>query len=35
MTIGGYWVHARPDGSPGRWDVTGTEEATLVLPWSV
>ena len=35
MTIGGFWVHARPDGSPGRWDVTGTEEATLVLPWSV
>lgn len=34
MTIGGYWVEAEPDGAPGAWDITRTEEARLRLPWS-
>lgn len=33
LVLGGYWVAAEPDGSPGRWDVA-TEEAKLLLPWS-
>ena len=34
MTIGGFWVEGEPDGEPGRWDVVGTNEARLLLPWS-
>ena len=34
MTIGGYWVRAGPNGRPGTWDITGTDEARLALPWS-
>src|SRR2546426_9441421 len=33
MTIGGYWVEGVPDGEPGTWDVVGTREARLRLPW--
>jgi len=33
MTIGGYWVEGEPDGEPGAWDVVGTREARLRLPW--
>lgn len=33
MTIGGYWVEGAPDGVPGAWDVVGTREARLLLPW--
>lgn len=34
MTIGGYWVEGEPDGEPGRWDVVGTKEGRLLLPWN-
>src|SRR5213594_3864026 len=34
MTIGGFWVEGEPDGEPGRWDVVGTSEARLLLPWN-
>jgi len=34
MTIGGFWVEGEPDGEPGRWDVVGTSEAHLLLPWN-
>ena len=34
MTIGGFWVEGEPDGVPGSWDVVGTREARLLLPWN-
>jgi len=34
MTIGGYWVEGEPDGVPGAWDLVGTNEARLLLPWA-
>src|SRR5256886_13236260 len=34
MTIGGFWVEGGPDGVPGSWDVVGTGEAKLLLPWN-
>ena len=34
LTIGAFWVEAAPDGEPGAWDVLGTQEAQVVLPWS-
>jgi hypothetical protein len=34
MTLGGYWVEGEPDGEPGAWDVVGTREARLLLPWT-
>jgi len=34
MTLGGYWVEGEPDGEPGAWDVVGTQEARLLLPWT-
>ena len=34
MTIGGFWVEGEPDGEPGRWDVVGTSEVRLLLPWN-
>lgn len=34
MTLGGFWVEGEPDGEPSRWDVVGTREARLLLPWS-
>jgi proteasome lid subunit RPN8/RPN11 len=33
MTFGGYWIEGEPDGVPGAWDVVGTREARLLLPW--
>jgi hypothetical protein len=33
MTIGEYQVEGEPHGVPGAWDVVGTREARLVLPW--
>src|SRR2546421_5207252 len=34
MTIGGDLVEGEPDGEPGTWDVVGTREARLLLPWA-
>ncbi len=34
MTIGGYWIEGEPDGVPGAWDLVGTHEAQLLLPWA-
>ncbi len=34
MTLGGFWVEGEPDGEPGAWDVVGTHEARLLLPWT-
>lgn len=34
MTIGGYWIEGEPDGVPGAWDLVGTNEARLLLPWA-
>src|SRR5207244_5466888 len=34
MTIGGDWVEGEPDGEHGTWDVGGTREAQLLLPWT-
>src|SRR6266487_2067215 len=34
MTIGGYWIEGEPDGVPGAWDLVGTHEARLLLPWA-
>src|SRR2546422_971363 len=36
--LGGFHSHTgddgAPDGEPGRWDVVGTSEARLLLPWN-
>lgn len=34
MTLGGYWIEGEPDGVPGAWDVVGTQEARLLVPWT-
>lgn len=34
MTIAGYWIEGEPDGQPGTWDLVGTREARLLLPWT-
>lgn len=34
MTLGGYWIEGEPDGVPGAWDVVGTQEAHLLVPWT-
>ena len=34
MTIGGFWVEGERDCEPGAWDVVGTREARLLLPWA-
>lgn len=34
MVLGGYWIEGRQDGSAGVADGMGTQEATLLAPWS-